>query len=131
MTATPMINVVVRYVADQDRSIAFWTGPMGWEVRTDSEMSPGTRWVEVAPPGRETGMAILAAAGFGVEARGGDAPFTLVVDDVRDFHARLTAAGTAVTEPAEEGYGTYVTMTCPDGFQHVVSQLREPEQAPA
>lgn len=120
-----MINVVVRYVADQDRSIAFWTGPMGWEVRRDAELSPGSRWVEVCPPGRETGIALLSAAGFGVEPRGGDAPFTLVVDDVQDFHTRMGAAGISVTEPAEEGYGTYLTMTCPDGHQHVVSQLRD------
>jgi len=123
VTPDLLINNVVRYVIDQDRSVEFWTGPMGFELRTDDEARPGSRWVQVAPPGRETGIALLAAADYGVEPKGGAAGFTMVVDDVRELYARLVAAGVTVTEPAEEGYGTYITMTCLDGYQHVISQL--------
>lgn len=126
-----LINNVVRYVADQDASVAFWTGTMGFDLRTDAEMGPGRRWVEVCPPGRDTGMALLRAADFGVEPRGGEAGFTLVVDDVTEFRTRMLSHGAGVTEPASEGYGTYVTLTCPDGYQHVVSQLRAPDPEPS
>ena len=117
-----LINDVVRYVLDQDRSLAFWTGPMGFQLRRDAEVAAGRRWVEVCPPGRETGIVLLRAADYGVDPHGGEAGFTMVVADLREFHARMVAAGVAVTEPADEGGGRYLTLTCPDGFQHVVSQ---------
>ena len=124
--AGTLINTVVRYVADQDAAIAFWTGPMGFELRRDAEMAPGQRWVEVVPPGRETGVALLRAADFGVQPQGGDAGFTLVVADVREFHGRMVTHGVGVTEPVAEGYGTYVTVSVPDGYQLVVSELSPP-----
>jgi lactoylglutathione lyase len=120
-----LIADVVRYVRDQDRSLAFWTERMGFELRRDAEVVPGRRWVEVCPPGRETGIVLLRAADFGADPHGGDAGFTMVVPDLRGFHARMVAAGVDVTEPADEGGGLYLTLTCPDGFQHVVSQPAE------
>jgi lactoylglutathione lyase len=121
-----LINNVIRYVVDQDRSIAFWTQTMGFELRTDARMMPAARWVEVCPPGRETGIALLRAADFDVQPMTGPAGFTIVVDDVKELYARLLTAGITVTEPVEEEYGSYVTMTCPDGYQHVISQLKTP-----
>ncbi len=113
---------VVRYVVDQDRSVAFWTGRMGFEVRRDLEVTPGQRWVEVVPRGRETGLALLRAADYEADPHGGEAGFTLVVGDLREWHARMVAAGVAVTDPVDEGTGGYATFTCVDGYQHVVSQ---------
>ena len=113
---------VVRYVRDQERSIAFWTGRLGFEVRRDTEVSPGQRWVEVVPRGRETGIALLGAADYDADPRGGEAGFTLVVADLREWHARMVAAGVPVGDPVEAGTGLYATFTCPDGYQHVVSQ---------
>jgi catechol 2,3-dioxygenase-like lactoylglutathione lyase family enzyme len=117
-----LIADVVRYVLDQDRSLEFWTGPMGFELRLDAELTPGRRWVEVRPPGRETGLVLLRAADYEVDPHGGPAGFTIVVPDLRGFHSRMVAAGVTVTDPADEGGGLYLTLTCPDGFQHVVSQ---------
>ena len=122
----PLIADVVRYVRDQDRSLAFWTGPMGFELRRDTEVPPGRRWVEIAPPGRETGLVLLRASDYGADPHGGEAGFTLVVADLGAFHARMVAAGVTVTEPADEGGGRYLTLTCPDGYQHVVSQPAAP-----
>jgi catechol 2,3-dioxygenase-like lactoylglutathione lyase family enzyme len=120
------IGNVVRYVRDQERSIAFWTGPLGFEVRRDTEVTPGSRWVEVVPRGRETGIALLSAADYDADPHGGEAGFTLVVLDLREWHARMLAAGVPVTEPVDAGDGLYATFTCPDGYQHVVSQPAAP-----
>jgi catechol 2,3-dioxygenase-like lactoylglutathione lyase family enzyme len=125
----PTINTVVRYVRDQNRSVAFWTGPLGFELRRDSAGTPGPRWVEVAPRGRETGIALLGAVDFDADPHGGDAAFTLVVLDLRDWHARMVAAGVTVSEPVDEGAGLYATFTCVDGYQHVVSQPAPPATA--
>jgi catechol 2,3-dioxygenase-like lactoylglutathione lyase family enzyme len=117
-----VVNNVVRYVRDQDRSLAFWTGPMGFDLRRDTEVTPGSRWVEVVPRGRETGIALLLATDYGSDPHGGDAGFTLVVPDLREWHARMVAAGVTVSDPVEQGDGRYATFTCVDGYQHVVSQ---------
>jgi catechol 2,3-dioxygenase-like lactoylglutathione lyase family enzyme len=122
-----LINNVVRYVLDQDRSVAFWTGPMGFEVRRDAEVSPGSRWVEVAPRGRETGIALLSAADYDADPQPGDAGVTLVVPDLLAWHERVSQAGVQVSEPADAGAGLYATFTCVDGHQHVVSQLASAE----
>jgi len=120
------ISAVTQYVADQDAAIAFWTGVMGFELRTDAEMWPGSRWVEVAPPGGQTALALLQADDFPGATRSGPAPFTIVVDDIAGYHARLVALGAVVTAPVEEGYGTFVQVTTPDGWEQVVSQLAPP-----
>lgn len=46
-------------VADQDRALAFYTEVLGFELRTDVEVWPGARMVEVAPPGSEVGLVLL------------------------------------------------------------------------
>jgi catechol 2,3-dioxygenase-like lactoylglutathione lyase family enzyme len=125
-----LINNVVRYVLDQDRSVEFWTGPLGFELRKDAEVPPGSRWVEVAPPGRETGIALLRAADYDADPRPGDAGFTLVVPDLLAWHERVSGAGVTVTAPSDAGAGLYATFTCVDGYQHVVSQPATTETHP-
>jgi catechol 2,3-dioxygenase-like lactoylglutathione lyase family enzyme len=43
-------------VADQDRALAFYTQVLGCELRTDVEVWPGARPVEVVPPGSGVGL---------------------------------------------------------------------------
>ena len=65
-------------VSDHDRAIDFYVGSLGFEKRLDAEFAPGQRWVEVAPAGSATTVAL------GVRFR------TTSADD---DHARLKAAG--------------------------------------
>ncbi|MDN5854876.1 MAG: VOC family protein [Actinomycetia bacterium] len=46
-------------VADQDRALAFYTEVLDCEVRTDVEIWPGARLIEVVPPGTEVGLVLL------------------------------------------------------------------------
>ncbi len=57
---TKVLSVSVR-VADQDKAIAFYTEVLGFEVRVDAEIWPGTRLVEVVPPGSAVGLVLLPA----------------------------------------------------------------------
>lgn len=50
-------NVIIP-VADQDRALQFYTETLGLENRVDVPMGDGNRWIEVAPPGAETPIAI-------------------------------------------------------------------------
>jgi predicted enzyme related to lactoylglutathione lyase len=46
-------------VADQDDALKFYTEVLGCEVRTDVEVWPGARFVEVAPPGSAVSIVLL------------------------------------------------------------------------
>src|SRR5437588_8604982 len=46
-------------VADQDRALAFYVEKLGFEKRMDVPYRPGERWIEVAPPGAATTIALV------------------------------------------------------------------------
>jgi catechol 2,3-dioxygenase-like lactoylglutathione lyase family enzyme len=50
-------NVAVP-VADQDRALKFYVETLGFEKRRDAEFGGGLRWIEVAPSGAGTTIAI-------------------------------------------------------------------------
>ena len=60
MSAVTRIGTVIVPVADQDRALEFYVGTLGFEVRLDTPFGPGMRWIEVAPPGAETTLALVA-----------------------------------------------------------------------
>ena len=87
-------NVVIP-VADVDRAIAFYTGPLGLDKRSDTPFGGEYRWVEVAPAGADTVIA-LAPPGPGGEVGGRQTGISLQTDDIESFHAQLKAAGVDV-----------------------------------
>lgn len=116
------LNTVALYVADQERSRAFYVDVLGFEVRTDAEMGPMGRWLEVAPPGAETAFVLSDAAKFDRTDRiGTSADVTLSCDDVFALHKSLTDQGIDVAEPEKQGWGTFMRITDPDGHTFVVS----------
>lgn len=54
------VRTVAIPVADQDAALAFYTDKLGFEKRLDA-VGGGQRWVEVAPPGAATTVALVAA----------------------------------------------------------------------
>ncbi|ARU52407.1 glyoxalase [Cellulosimicrobium cellulans] len=90
------VHIVAVPVTDQDRALAYYTGTLGFEVRMDGELQEGFRWIEVAPPGSATSVA-LVAAGDGVPA-GVDTGIRLATSDAAADHAALTDAGASTGE---------------------------------
>ena len=82
-------------VADQERALTFYRGVLGFETRMDSPF-PGGRWIEVAPPGATTTIA-LAAAQEGTTA-GVDTGVRFTTADAAADHAALSAAGVDVDD---------------------------------
>ncbi|SFC03802.1 Catechol 2,3-dioxygenase [Nocardioides terrae] len=61
MTTINNIGTAMFSVADQDAAIAFYTQKLGWELRSETSFEDGGdagRWVEVAPPGSATVLAL-------------------------------------------------------------------------
>ena len=82
-------NVIIP-VNDQDLMLRFYTETLGLEKRADVPFGEGNpqRWIEVAPSGAETPIAICPP-GPGNEAGGKDTGITLQTDDIDGYHELL------------------------------------------
>jgi catechol 2,3-dioxygenase-like lactoylglutathione lyase family enzyme len=88
-TATKVANVIIP-VDDQDRALEFYSGTLGLEKRADVPFGDGDRWIEVAPVGAETPIALCPPGPSG-QAGGKDTGITLETDDIDAYHAQLKA----------------------------------------
>jgi predicted enzyme related to lactoylglutathione lyase len=80
-------------VTDRARALEFYGGVLGFEVRVDTPF-PGGRWIEVAPPGATTTIALTATSDGTPE--GVDTGVRFTTADAAADHAALTAAGVRV-----------------------------------
>ena len=120
------VRTVAVPVTDHERAIDFYVGTLGFEKRLDASFGGGRRWVEVAPHGSVTTIA-LAPLGPGVEAAGVDTGIRLVTDDAEGDHAELQARG--VETEAEvlrfEGAPPMFSLRDPDGNRLYVVEVME------
>ena len=58
-TRITAVGRVMVPVNDQDRAIEFYVGKLGMEKIADTPYGDGQRWVEVAPPGAPTAIALV------------------------------------------------------------------------
>ncbi len=94
-TSISRINTVVVLVSDPDRAIQFYTEKLGMEKRVDIPFGDQYRWVEVAPPGADTTIA-LAPPPPGREAGGAQTGISLQTADIDGLHAELKGRGVDV-----------------------------------
>jgi catechol 2,3-dioxygenase-like lactoylglutathione lyase family enzyme len=102
--------------ADQDRSLAFYVGTLGFEKRLDVPFGDGQRWIEVGPKGAATTVA-LAPAHDNVPT-GVDTGIRLATTDADADHAVLRDRGVDVdAEVLRLGPGVppMFTFRDPDG----------------
>jgi len=86
-TRITKVGTVVLPVDDQDEALELFVGTLGFETRLDAEFAPGQRWIEGAPPGAETSIALVSQeASQGVE-------ISFATDDAAADHAAVLAAG--------------------------------------
>jgi catechol 2,3-dioxygenase-like lactoylglutathione lyase family enzyme len=95
------VGTVMVAVSDQDRAIEFYTQKLGFELRGDTPYGDGDRWVEVAPPGASTRIALVRpqqGQSVGVPANIG-----LASEDVDADHAALEEQGVDVDDVMRMG----------------------------
>ena len=105
----PHVTLVVR---DYDEAIRFYVDAVGFELREETDLGGGKRWVVVGPRDGGTGLLLAVASGPEQEARigdqtGGRVGFFLETTDFAADHARMLAAGVHfLEEPRHEPYAT-------------------------
>ena len=57
-TSITDIRTIGITVSDQDQALAFYVDRLGFEKRLDAPISPTMRWIEVAPAGAATSIAL-------------------------------------------------------------------------
>jgi catechol 2,3-dioxygenase-like lactoylglutathione lyase family enzyme len=90
-TRISQVGTVMIPVSDQDRAIAFYTEKLGFEVRSDTPFGNGDRWVEVAPAGAATTVALVMpreGESAGVQSR-----VAFSTSDIDSDHAQLRERG--------------------------------------
>lgn len=99
-------------VADQDTALKFYTEVLGCELRTDVEVWPGARLVEVAPPGSSISLVLLPPdSQIPVAIR-------LGTSDAQKAHDRIREAGVPLHNEQlvrMEGIPAMFSFTDPDG----------------
>jgi catechol 2,3-dioxygenase-like lactoylglutathione lyase family enzyme len=105
-------------VADQDRALDFYEGTLGLEKRLDGEFAPGLRWIEVAPKGAETSIALVKATPD--QPSGIDTQVRLATDDAAAAHAGLLASGVDADADVIPYPVPMFTLRDPDGNTLVV-----------
>jgi catechol 2,3-dioxygenase-like lactoylglutathione lyase family enzyme len=96
-TRIPRIGTVIVPVADVDRQIAFYVDTLGFEKRVDVPFGGAYRWVEVAPEGGETTIAI-APPPSGGSSGNVQTGIALQTADVDGLHSELRAKGVDVDD---------------------------------
>ncbi len=95
-TQITQVGTLMVPVSDQDQAIAFYTDTLGFETRADTPFGRGERWVEVAPPGASTTLALVLpreGESTGIETR-----VAFTTEDADADHAQLKARGVDVDE---------------------------------
>jgi predicted enzyme related to lactoylglutathione lyase len=113
---TQTLSHTFLYVHDQDEALAFYTGPVGLEVRADARMD-FMRWLTVGPPTQpdvEIGLLAIGAplppadheTMAQLVAKGSMPALIFRSEDCDASFERLRAAGAEVLqEPADQPYG--------------------------
>ncbi len=106
-------------VANQDDAVAFYVTTLGFEKRLDAPISPTMRWIEVAPPGATTSIALQASDG--AADVGVDTGIRFTVPDAEAEHATMRERGINVGEVLRwEGVPPMYSFDDPDGNRFYV-----------
>ena len=126
------IGTITVHITDQDKALKYYTQKLDFEKRADRYVTPGQRWVEVAPPGAQTRILLYKAT---KDAPGADSyeaalasigkptGIVLETDDIIATFARLKAKGvTILDKPSRQPYGWWGLFADQDGNSYGVHQ---------
>ena len=89
----PGVGTVYLAVGDQDRALTFYRDGLGFVVRTDTMVGEGFGWVEVAPAGAYTVIALVPPTREEDPLPGGQAPFGFDTPNLEAAMAEFSSRG--------------------------------------
>jgi lactoylglutathione lyase len=121
ITEIRTINVPV---SDQDRALDFYVAKLGFEKRMDVTFGQGQRWIEVAPPGATTTVALAPPGGGSL---GIDTGIRFATADAEADHSDLKSRGADVDDEVTRwpGVPPMFALRDPDGNTLRVVELAE------
>jgi len=124
MPPTSIIDVraVAINVSDQDKALDFYVDTLGFEKRLDAPVSPTMRWIEVAPTGASTSIAL---ANDGTIEGGSDTGIRFTVPDAEAANASMRERGVDVSDVMRwDGVPPMYTFDDPDGNRfYIVEEM--------
>ena len=120
------VNTVSLFVSDQNRAKDFYTNVLGFELRTDAELYPGSkaRWIAVAPKGAETELILYLPDenwAHYQQVVGKSQAMTLEVADIKASFAALRSIGVKfIQEPEYQPWGTFAILEDSEGNQLII-----------
>jgi catechol 2,3-dioxygenase-like lactoylglutathione lyase family enzyme len=117
------VGTVIIPIADQDAALAFYTEKLGFELRQDQAYGDGFRWIEVAPAGAQTTVALAPPPENG-ETGKRETGIGLSSDDVEASHAELKSRGVDVEDilPLPDPVPPMFWFKDPEGNRSLVVQ---------
>lgn len=128
------------WVHDQDEALAFYTGKLGWEVKSDVTMTEmgDFRWLTVGPAGEDFAIVLMKIMGpplmdaatteqiSDLMGKGFAGTIFLATDDCQASYEELSARGVEFTEaPEERPYGIDSAFRDPSGNSFRLTQVRD------
>ena len=126
------VGVVIVPVSDQDKALEFYTEKLGFETRADVPFGDGNRWLEVAPKGAPTRIALMPPREGDESSVGRETGLAFGTEDADGDHASLRSQGVDVDEEVQKMGGPVPPMVWlrdQDGNSLLIVQQREPEGA--
>lgn len=107
-------------VSDPQRAKAFYRDVLGFELREEQPMGPDMTWIQLAPPGCKTTIALVTW--FEKMPAGALQGVMLNSDDIDGDHETLSSRGLVLTDIREEPWGRYAMFDDPDGNGWILRQ---------
>jgi predicted enzyme related to lactoylglutathione lyase len=115
------LELVAVPVSDVDRAKAFYTDQAGFNADHDHRVSDELRFVQLTPPG--SACSIVLGEGIVDGEPGSVSGLQMVVSDVEQAHAELSARGVAVSDIEDLPWGSFVFFSDPDGNRWAIQQV--------
>jgi catechol 2,3-dioxygenase-like lactoylglutathione lyase family enzyme len=119
------VEVITLPVSNADRTRDFFAN-LGWSIDHDHRVDENVRFIQMTPPGSACSFAF--GEGLTDNTPGTSNNVMLVVDDTRALIDELRKKGVDATDADEQVWGTFTTMTDPDGNLFTFQELPDYSQ---
>jgi len=107
-------------VENQERAKTFYRDTLGFDVIRDEPMGPTSRWIQLAPKGCPTTIALVSW--FDTMQPGGLQGVMLNSTDIDRDHQELHAKGLQLTPIEQQPWGRFTMFKDPDGNGWILRQ---------